>query len=418
MKLLFITHDIPSPIFSDTLPIFNYIKYLYCDGNHTITLLSYTSNTVNDQHMHELMGYCTMEKPINFQNPHQNRKIGIFTLFTFLSIVKNNLMNLRENIRHRIFLNVLYLFYSKEMESAFHELLQKETYDAIISTRPMSIFVVKASPSIPTVVVPYDAVYEWNRQVFEITSGFEKMGYYINFQLTKLYESKFYREFDRCVVVTREDKQFLQKLDSTINAFVLPNGVTMDYFHPQVSDTESRSLVFVSNMDGHPTIENILWFYHQVFPRIAERFPSVRLYLVGRNPARQIMDLARDHRVCVTGFVTDTREYLSKCEVFIAPMIRGTGIKNKVLEAMAMGKPVVSTSYGTLGIHGEDGVHFFMEDEPDRFARRVIDLLENSELRDNMGRNASRLIHDNYQWDRIIHQLYQMLIGIKKAENP
>jgi glycosyltransferase involved in cell wall biosynthesis len=395
-------------MFSDTSPIFHLIRGLHNQYGVQTSLICFSSGKTDKKTFEELGSYCTIEDVIPFTNPHQNRKIDRSVIPKIIRLFIGTIRNIRKNFKLGIYFNLLDLSYSRKMENIIHDFVDKEQIDLLFVTRPMSIYVLQLKTK--KIIQPYDAVSEWHTQVFLMTKGPEKILRYFLVILTKLYESKIYPLFDVCMLVTRDDELLINKINPEIKTAVIPNGVDNHFFTPVSTKPEGNSLIFVSNMEGNPTVESILWFYHSVFPLIKNQISTVKLYLVGRNPAEEIRQLgAIDSSVIVTGFVEDVREYLGTSTIFIAPMIKGTGIKNKVLEAMAMSKPIVSTKYGVMGIMGQDGIHYFVADNPNDFSDRVVRLLHDEKLCDTIGRNARNLIDTSYSWETITQQYYLLM---------
>jgi len=396
MKILFLSHDIPTPHFSDTISLFYSIKYLSITYGHEITLISFTSPRINDKDVKEIGRFCTIEKLIPI-----NKKNNVFNEIPHILI--NNIHNIPKNIRNGLLFNILDSYYSKDMKREIDDVIKKENFDIIFTTRGMANYIFERP--IRKIIQPYDATYEWHRQILSRTKGLEKLIYGLSYIMTKTYEKKIYKKFDVCLVVTEKDKELLCSLSPEINCIVLPNGVDVEYFSPMDVVEDFPSLIFVSDMSGHPTTDNILYFYNEIYPYIRKEIPEIKLYLVGRNPAKEISALASDPSIIVTGTVEDVRPYLAKSSVFIAPMIMGTGIKNKVLQAMAMGKAVVATSIAAQGINTTSGKDIFITDNPGDFARCIIRLCNDEQLRENMGREARELIVSQYSWENIVKKL-------------
>jgi glycosyltransferase involved in cell wall biosynthesis len=400
MRILVLCNDFPSPSFSDTLPIFYLIKHLSLLYDHEITLVSFLSD--DTRYSSEVESFCSVETPIKSQMPKSVYGKLFRTAKNMLSIG-----NLSAKAKAGLHPNLLDYYYSPQMVRKIQSLLQKNKFDLVYCTRAMANYALNIS--LPKVVQPYDAVYEWHRQIYLRSKGAEKLIYGISYKMTRIYERGIYKKFDACLVVTQQDKDLLTSLCPQINCQVLPNGVDTEYFSPMDIQEEFPSLVFVSDMSGKPTIDNVLYFYDTIYPLIRKELPQVKLYLVGRNPAREITNLAADQSVVVTGYVDSVQPYLAKSSIFIAPMILGTGIKNKVLEAMAMGKCVVTTSIGAQGINAVSGEDLITTDDPKEFATWVIKLLKDKQLRKKLGDNARIIIESEYSWKKMAQRLDQIL---------
>jgi glycosyltransferase involved in cell wall biosynthesis len=148
-----------------------------------------------------------------------------------------------------------------------------------------------------------------------------------------------------------------------------------------------------------------MYFHSRVYDALKQRFPDLTLSLVGQDPSPAIRALATDPSICVTGFVEDVRPYIARASVVIAPFVSGRGIKNKVLEAMAMGKPVVTTSIGVRGIEVTHCEHLCIADNPVKFADQVEALLLDTAKRRRMGHQAREFVKKHHAWARVTEKI-------------
>lgn len=400
MKILTLCHDFPSPSFSDTLPVFHLLKHLSQSYGHQVVLVSFLS--ADERYFGELEKFCSIETPIRI-----HRAKSVYGQVTQAAKRMLDIHNISSKLKKgRPFIDLLDYYYSPSMMRTVQRVLEREKPDILYLTRPMANYA--QNIPMPKVIQPYDAVHEWHRQMYRAAKGIKKLLYYATYRMTGSYEANVYSKFDACLVVTKEDKELLTSLCSHMNCIVLPNGVDTEYFKPVDVEEDFPSMIFVSDMSGSPTTDNIFHFYKEIFPMIRKEIPEVKLYLVGRNPAREISKLACDHSVIVTGYVDSVRPYLAKSSIFIAPMIMGTGIKNKVLEAMAMGKCIITTPIGVQGIDAIPLEHMIVANDPKEFATCTIELLKHKQLRQKLGDNARKLIEAKYSWKKITERLDQI----------
>jgi polysaccharide biosynthesis protein PslH len=214
-----------------------------------------------------------------------------------------------------------------------------------------------------------------------------------------------------CTFVTETDAAFFRRQRLTR---VIPNGVEIGVITPAPDDLKDV-IAFSGNMSFPPNVDAVIFFYRQVFPMIVASRPSVRWHIIGTKPAPEVLALAGDPNVVVTGHVDDLRAHLRRATVVVCPMITGTGIKNKVLEAMSLGRAVVSTPLGTQGIDVSPGVNIALATEARGIAEKVLELLEDGSLRTRMGRAAFDLVARRYSWNGVTEtfdQLYRELGGV------
>jgi glycosyltransferase involved in cell wall biosynthesis len=201
----------------------------------------------------------------------------------------------------------------------------------------------------------------------------------------------------------------LQRLAPGLAVTVVPNGVDLDFYKPGVTPPAPglgpHSLVFTGKMDFRPNVDAVLWFVGEVLPLITALLPDARFYVVGQRPHPRLAALAGHPAVVITGQVPDTRPYIAGAGVYVIPLRIGGGTRLKVLEAMAMGRAMVSTRLGCDGFPLEDGREVCFADQPGAFAEAVVGLLQNREEAEALGRAARAYVEANYGWDAIVPRL-------------
>lgn len=183
------------------------------------------------------------------------------------------------------------------------------------------------------------------------------------------------------------------------NVIRVPHGVNLALFTYEKEDIKyANSVVFIGKMDYQPNIEAAKWYIENVHSLIGDKVPLV---IVGAKPSKAILELSKQYpNIEVTGFVEDAYLYVKSAMLIVAPMQTGSGIQNKVLEAMALSKTnIISTIAATPIIGGKDGVHFVIADTPEQYIHQILTLKENFDLCKKIGYNARLLILDNYTWD-------------------
>ena len=227
------------------------------------------------------------------------------------------------------------------------------------------------------------------------------------------FERRECRRFNSVVAVSRNDAIAIERDYGVTGVSDVPTGVDTDYFRPNGrAALQSRNLVFTGAMDWLPNEDGIAWFVYEVLPRIHEKMPEVTLTIVGRNPPPLIRELAdRDKRLRVTGSVPDVRPYMESGAVFVVPLRVGGGTRLKIYEALAMERPLVSTTIGAEGLPLENGVHAVIADSADEFAAAVLDLLANPQQALALARNGASYVRANFGWDRAAERFVELLSG-------
>jgi glycosyltransferase involved in cell wall biosynthesis len=190
---------------------------------------------------------------------------------------------------------------------------------------------------------------------------------------------------------------------------VLRNGVDLEHYRPAPEQAEPGHLVFTGVMDYFPNIDGCVHFVREVLPRVRSEFPDARFTIVGSRPTPEVLRLAETPGVTVTGFVDDTRDWLRRAAVSVAPLRIARGIQNKVLEAMAMGLPVVGTTPATQGVEANAGRDLVVADEPAEQAHAVRALLRDPERARRMGAAARSFVETTYDWEVVLRPLDDLL---------
>lgn len=238
---------------------------------------------------------------------------------------------------------------------------------------------------------------------------------------TAFFEAGLTRQFSKCLTVSEKDRQNLSKLSGVReNIEVVPNGVDTEYFRPRDEGRGTRevnSLVFTGSMDWLPNSDAVIYFCNEILPLIWDKKSNVRFYVVGKNPTKDVVNLGRqDNRVVVTGSVGDVRPYIAKAKVFVAPIRIGGGTRLKILEAMAMEKPVVSTTIGAEGIDCTKDINILLADNPQDFADKVISLADDSHKTHAIGQSGRRLVCEEYDWSiaaKKLNKVYRDITDVK-----
>ena len=186
-----------------------------------------------------------------------------------------------------------------------------------------------------------------------------------------LWEPFYAGKFDRCTTVSEADRRLLVAANPRVNVDVIPNGVDVDQYHPLPTNSERAlpSLMFIGNMGYQPCVDAVRYFCNDILPRIRRELPAIELWIVGDGAPAEVRALTANG-VNVTGRVGDVVPYYAQCSVCIVPLRAGGGTRLKILEAMALGRPVVSTTIGCEGLEVRDGEHLLIADSPERFAER------------------------------------------------
>ena len=227
--------------------------------------------------------------------------------------------------------------------------------------------------------------------------------------------------FDCVVAVSREDKEQMERDYKVNNVYDVPTGVDTVFFRPSGNvERKPHNLVFTGSMDWLPNEDAIRYFTEQIMPRIKQSVPGVTLTVVGRDPYPGLVELSkRDPSVIVTGRVDDVRPYMEEAAVYVVPLRIGGGTRLKIYEAMAMEKPIVSTSIGAEGLPVTNGMEILLADTPESFADDVVKLLKDRTLADDVGQRAAARVRKEFGWDTVAADfavICERAMGHKEAQ--
>ncbi len=228
------------------------------------------------------------------------------------------------------------------------------------------------------------------------------------------YERRMFRAFDHVLFVSAVDRDRVQDDFGCRNIAIIPQGVDMDFFRPGGPGLEPAPkapyILITGMMNYTPNAAAAVYFVEKVLPLVREKHPDIGCMIVGAYPTYDVQRLSRIPGVTVTGFVDDVRPYIRSAAVYAAPAISGTGIKNKVLQAMAMEKGIVATPLSMDGIpQAVDEEHVLIAEGPEALAERTCRLLDNPEEAAALGRRAGECIRQHYTWPAIVRELYELL---------
>ena len=253
----------------------------------------------------------------------------------------------------------------------------------------------------------------WRRLCDETTNPFYKFAYWTQQLAFQRYERVLSPMFDAVTCTSDIDAAVFQRYCAEETIEIIPNGVDVTHYQPDFTSESPAHLIYIGSMDWYPNEDAVAFFTDEVLPKIQEKVPDVQFSIVGGNPSARVQKLAEREGIVVTGRVPEIKPYFAEATVFVVPLRIGSGTRLKILEALAMGKAIVSTSVGAEGLDLKDGEEIFIADEPIAFADAVTRLLTDPTLRRRIGENGRARVEQDYDWRSIgekLHTLYESLI--------
>ena len=393
MKILFLSQRVPyPPNKGDKLRSFNEIKYL--SRSHQISLVCLSDNEADILHAQELLAYCSSVDIVPL-SPLRSRINAMLALFSVVPLT-------------------CAYFYSPALQELVTRKLRDENFDLImVYCSSMAQYVDKVY-HISKVIDLVDVDSEKWQKYAHYAPFPKNLIYQMESRRLRNYEASLARTYQHCFLVSEKECEDFRNLVAAVETLTpILNGVDLEMFQPGAEPYNPHVLVFTGAMDYFANVEAVLYFTREILPYIQSIVPEVVLHVVGSNPGDELRTLAKSNpSIVVTGFVDHVQPYMAQAAVFVAPMRIARGVQNKILESMAMGVPVVTSSLGFEGISARPGVDIFVEDEPEAFARQVIRLMTEADLRDSLSRSARAMVERKYDWASNLLQLDVVLSGV------
>jgi glycosyltransferase involved in cell wall biosynthesis len=231
--------------------------------------------------------------------------------------------------------------------------------------------------------------------------------WYIGEQWRKVrkFEIEALRWVEGVLAVSEQDRARLAASRPGLRTAVIPNGVDVGYFRPAPQPAGRQHLVFTGSMDWRPNQDAARYFARQILPLLRQENPDIECTFVGRDPPADIRALATIAGMRITGTVDDVRPYVERAAVYVVPLRIGGGSRLKILEAMAMGRAVVSTTVGAEGLDVVHDRHVLLADDPREFAESVLQLLGDPDRCQRLAAEGRRLVEQRYEWGALSDEL-------------
>ncbi|MDE2776626.1 MAG: glycosyltransferase family 4 protein [Chloroflexota bacterium] len=396
MRILLLTPDLPYPSESGAaIRNMGVIRGLAAAG-HRLSLLSF-AETAPDRESNPLFELC--EEAHIVATPRHGKLKRIVKL----------LGSGQADIAFRLA--------SPEYRRMLGRLLRENAYDLIqFSGIELGCYLSLIEASNTSAKIVYDALNaeaELQRVVAQVDQGLTRRlpaAMYSTIQSARLqqYEREICRAVDAVIAVSEQDRGFLLKHGGA-PVRVIPNGIQVAEYKPAAEAARApRQLVFSGKMDYRPNVDAVEWFHSAVYPLVRECNPQAGLLIVGRNPHRRLKRLAEHESVRITGWVESVLPFLHEAAVYIAPLRMGSGTRLKILEAMAAGCAVVSTSIGAAGLNDEVKGALCIADDAAAFARAIVSLFDDEKRRRELGALARARVSMHYDWSTLIPRLLRV----------
>ncbi len=390
MHLLIVTPTLPIPTSGGRTRVFNLVREL--GQTHSVSVLSFVQPSEREM-VSELTPHCEHVELIPFE--------GFPTLGTW-----------RNRIRgwYRILFSprprYAEMFPLSRMRPALRKLLREHEFDVAVFEFLQTAELSREVGGLPSVLVEHNVESDIARRHYALAGNpIHKFRDWVTWRKLLRYERQWVRRFPVCVAVSEADALKLRKMAPGTDVQVVPNGVDVGHFTPGEVERAADTLLFFGTLNYGPNADGLLWFCDEIWPKIKRALPQVKLDVVGLDPPPAVLELNKLPGLQVTGFVPDIRSKLWSATATVVPLRLGGGTRLKILEALAAGCPVVSTTVGAEGLSVVDGKHLLLADTPEAFARRVMDLLDSPDLREKLAERGRSMVRREYDWAKIVRSI-------------
>lgn len=381
MKILAVSPRPPSPANkADAMTVNKMVRFLANKG-HEVDLICFVGDANEDRLIRdELKEVC--------------RSIDTIVLPTWKSIIQTAC-----GLFDSLPLQVSY-YHSVRMQQLVENKTLVRNYD-IVYTHLIRMAEYTRGLKLPKILgMQVSQALNLGRMIKYNSNPFLRLFYKIEFAKVRPYEAKVTNDFDRVLLCGQPDIDTISKTASARNALVCPHGQNIPPSSELSKIQKQSGIIAMSGvMSTHTNVEAATWFAKEIFPLVQRKYPKTEFWIIGRNPNRRVRNLQRDRKIKVIGEVYNLYEWLGKASIAVAPVRIAAGMQNKIVQAMACELPVVSTSAANEGVNAKPNEQIIIQDDPKQFSAAVIELLDDKEKRDKIGKAARQFVENNWTWE-------------------
>ena len=384
MRIIVLTSRFPFPLDKgDKLRAFHQIKHL--SKINEIHLISISDSKVSQAQIEELKVYCSSV------NVFKLKKWKIF-LNLFLGLFSNKPFQVK-------------YFYQRAIHKRIKTLINKINPDHIYCQLIRCVPYVQHEHHYSKTLDYMDAFSKGIERRIE-NVGWQKPLFKIEaFRLVK-YENLAFEYFDHHCIISENDRSFIfhEKKDFIK---VVTNGIDYNYFKPKETE-KNYDLVFIGNLSYAPNVDTVLYIAHELLPSLVKKIPKIRILISGANPTNQLLKL-KNENLDITGWTKDIRNSYLSGKIFLAPMRIGTGLQNKLLEAMALNIPCITSELANQALKAKDGHQILVGKTAKDYIDHIFTLLENEKLRSSIAREGRIYINEIFSWETTAKDLHELM---------
>jgi len=393
MKILYITPTFQHPKLRGPQRHYYFIREL--SRRHQITLLSLTKSPIIPEALDEMRGYT--ERVYTFS---ANGASGSL-MHKAAGVLPGLGKSLKAYLQHRRGVS--------DMKNAFERITRENSFDLVLFHGKPVFRVIEDLDSLPIVIDFCDATSMRYAARIRETGLFSLPLLLLRYLHVKQVEKKLLRKTQHLAFISSRDRSAVAGAEAGTR--IIPLGIDLDFWKRTSTTPQANCIIFTGVMDYQPNADAALYLVREILPRLREMIPDVELLIAGRNPTADLTEIARrDSKITVTGFVEDLRPYLERAMVYVAPVRVASGTQNKVVEALAMQVPVVTTPVVRDGLRVDERIDppVRVADTADAFVQQIVFLLKNGKDRELFMEQSRRYVENHFNWQRSARILEEM----------
>ena len=375
MKLIYLTSRFPYPINKgDKLRSYHQIKEL--SKQNDIYLISLSETKIPKSSIDELYKYC---KSVHIYH--------ISLINRFFNLFKTFINNRPFQVNY---------FYNYKIQKKINSNISNISPDHIFCQLVRTALYVKDEHSIPKTLDYMDALSKGLERRIKISKFWQKPFVKMEWQRMKRFENLAFEFFNNHIIISSSDRNEIAHIDNK-NIEIIPNGIDTNYFQKIITD-KIYDLIFVGNLSYVPNIEAAKFITKKIFPRLQEKVPNIKILISGSNPSKKVLRLSNEN-IKVTGWVDDIRETYCSGKVFFAPMSLGSGLQNKLLEAMSLGIPCITSNLCNESLGATHMKNIIIGNSVEQYISQILNILSKPELISEIEKNGREFVNKKFSWE-------------------
>ncbi len=397
MRILFLSTWFPYPPDNGSkIRVYHLLRAL--STRHQVTLVSFAFTTARPDQADVLQQWNVDVQTVEY-NPFERSSLsGALRFFSLSPVVTRPL---------------------PEMADAVQRAAGAMLFDAVIASNEVTATYIRQLPcAIVRILEEHNLLSRWMWERYQRqTAPVQRLRSWISWRKACHFEARLYRQFDLCTMVSEQDRAAcLQMLPGYRgHVEVIPNGVDCQHHQFALSATKTHSLVYNGALTYQANYNAVKYFLSEIYPLVRKSVPDVTLTVTGSTSGVDRSGLQLDESVHLSGYVNDVRPFVGGSTVCVVPLQEGGGTRLKILEAMALGTPVISTAKGAEGLDAVHNEHLLIADDPAEFAEGTRRLLEDASLRRRLAANARELVERHYDWNEIGQRFVDLVESVANA---